>query len=223
MELTKQQIQFIDNRLENEGVKYWDIRIEMLDHVVSDIEQKLKSENSEYEFKEMVQESFISLGWKENFNGGGFEKVISARLKMYNKNQNKNFKQYFKETFLKLNYILGTVSLAISVIYFQENKFALKFIFFSMMVIYVSHILRFFIKYKLFNSARLNSAILFATFPMTIFNILIYVPDVFFEYKMSIFNIYVVLVIINPFLAIGLSYFNNELKKAQKIYNQLIS
>jgi hypothetical protein len=36
MELTKQQIQHIENRLIKNGVKYWDIRIEMLDHVVSD-------------------------------------------------------------------------------------------------------------------------------------------------------------------------------------------
>jgi len=64
MELTKKQVQFIDHRLETEGIKYWDIRIEMLDHVVSDVEQKLKPENSEYEFKEMVQASFIDLGWK---------------------------------------------------------------------------------------------------------------------------------------------------------------
>ncbi|MDN3618354.1 hypothetical protein QWY81_02655 [Polaribacter undariae] len=72
MELTKEQIQYIDHRLENEGVKYWDIRIEMLDHIISDVEKNLKPENTEYEFKEIVQTSFVTLGWKENFNGSNF-------------------------------------------------------------------------------------------------------------------------------------------------------
>ena len=54
MEIAKEQIQYIDDRLENEGIKYWDIRIELLDHVVSDIEKRMKVENSENDFKEMV-------------------------------------------------------------------------------------------------------------------------------------------------------------------------
>ena len=41
MELTKEQIQYIENRLIKDGVKYWDIRIEMLDHIVSDVEKTL--------------------------------------------------------------------------------------------------------------------------------------------------------------------------------------
>ena len=62
MELSKEQIQYIDHRLENEGVKYWDIRIEMLDHVISNVEENLTPENSEYEFKEKVQTAFVTLG-----------------------------------------------------------------------------------------------------------------------------------------------------------------
>ena len=95
MELTKEQIRFIDHRLEKDGVKYWDIRIEMLDHIVSDLEKNLKPENSEYEFKEIVQEAFVSLGWKENFNGSNFEKL--------NKEGWKNVgKKYQKEYFLEV-------------------------------------------------------------------------------------------------------------------------
>jgi hypothetical protein len=33
MELTKQQIQHIDHRLENEGIKYWDLRT--MQHLVN--------------------------------------------------------------------------------------------------------------------------------------------------------------------------------------------
>ena len=101
MELTKEQIQYIDHRLENEGVKYWDIRIEMLDHIISDVEKNLKPENTEYEFKEIVQTSFVSLGWKENFNGGGFEKFNKQGWKNTNKFYRKMYFQEFVAFFRK--------------------------------------------------------------------------------------------------------------------------
>jgi hypothetical protein len=223
MELTKQQIQHIDHRLENEGIKYWDIRIEMLDHVVSDVEQKLKLENSEYEFKEIVQESFVALGWKENFNGGGFESVLASRLRIYNRNKNKKFRQYFKETFFKPNFILGIFSYATAVFYFQENKLGLKVIFFSTIAVYVAFMLRFAFKYKVMNSARLGSAIVFATFLIAILNVVIQMPKFFFDYEISLFSISMIMIVVASFSAIGISYLNEELKKAQKIYNQLIS
>jgi hypothetical protein len=222
MELTKQQIQHIDHRLENEGIKYWDIRIEMLDHVVSDIEKNLKPKNSEYEFKEMMQESFVALGWKENFNGGGFESVLASRLRIYNRNKNKKFRQYFKETFFKPNFILGIFSYVTTVFYFQENKLALKVIFFSMIAVYVAFMLRFAFKYKVMNSARLVSAIVFATFPMAILNVVIQMPKFFFDYQINLFSISITMIVVASFSAIGISYLNEELKKAQKIYNQLI-
>jgi hypothetical protein len=60
MELTTQQIQEIDNCLKKKGIKYWDIRIEMLDHVVTDVEKRLdKGEGLE----EAISDSFVTLGW----------------------------------------------------------------------------------------------------------------------------------------------------------------
>ena len=59
MELTKEQIQFIDNRLKNEGIKYWDIRIEMLDHIVSDVEKNAKTTN----FKSELNSALKRIGW----------------------------------------------------------------------------------------------------------------------------------------------------------------
>jgi hypothetical protein len=223
MELTKKQIQFIDYRLESEGVKYWDIRIEMLDHVVSDIEKKLKPENSKYEFNAMVQESLVSLGWKENFNGGGFDQVLKERLKLYNKNRNKIYFKYLKETLQSFKLILGVLSLMITLFLFQGNKQALKLFFFVMMGFYVAFMLRFAIKYKVMNSARMTSALMFATFPIAIFNLLVYIPDVFFEYKLGVYEISWIMILVVPFSAIGMSFINQELKKTQKIYNHLIS
>ena len=48
MKLTKENIQFIDNYLKNSEVIYYDIRMEMLDHVATALEQKMESENLDF-------------------------------------------------------------------------------------------------------------------------------------------------------------------------------
>jgi hypothetical protein len=99
MELTKEQIQFIDQRLENEGIKYWDVRIEMLDHIVSDVENKLTDENTQHEFKVIVQGALFSLGWQKNFNGGGLDYLNKQGWKNANKGYRKMFYQSFLDFF----------------------------------------------------------------------------------------------------------------------------
>jgi hypothetical protein len=149
MELTKEQILHIDHRLENDGVKYWDIRIEMLDHVVSDVEKHLQLESSENEFKEMVQESFIALGWKVNFNGNNFPNSNTNAWKNVNKEYRRmyhqgfiNFFKSFKNIGLLLCFIVTflTVSNYVNFKIFKTISFVLFvlpilfFIFYSIKV-----------------------------------------------------------------------------------------
>jgi hypothetical protein len=46
--LTPQEIQFIDNYLKNSEVIYYDIRMEMLDHIATAVEQKMEVENLDF-------------------------------------------------------------------------------------------------------------------------------------------------------------------------------
>ncbi len=48
MNLTLENIKFIDNYLKNSEVIYYDIRMEMLDHVATAIEQKMNSEQLDF-------------------------------------------------------------------------------------------------------------------------------------------------------------------------------
>lgn len=102
MELSKEQIQYIDNRLENEGVKYWDIRIELLDHVVSDVEKKLNENSSESDFKKLTHNSFVSLGWNGSFNN-----LTKQRLFSINKIVRKQYFNQIIALFKSINSILG--------------------------------------------------------------------------------------------------------------------
>lgn len=45
MPLTQTQIQYIDNYLIKNGVNYWDVRLELLDHIVLAVEAKMQSDN----------------------------------------------------------------------------------------------------------------------------------------------------------------------------------
>lgn len=48
MKLTLENIKFIDNYLKNSEVIYYDIRMEMLDHVATAVEQKMQAENLDF-------------------------------------------------------------------------------------------------------------------------------------------------------------------------------
>ncbi|TXD50594.1 MULTISPECIES: hypothetical protein [unclassified Polaribacter] len=66
MELTKEQILHIENRLEKNGIKYWDIKIEILDHIVSDIEKRLTIGEL---YKSALENSFYALGFHGDLTG----------------------------------------------------------------------------------------------------------------------------------------------------------
>ena len=48
MSLSSENIQFIDNYLKNSEVIYYDIRMEMLDHVATALEHKMQAENLDF-------------------------------------------------------------------------------------------------------------------------------------------------------------------------------
>lgn len=223
MELTKEQIKFIDHRLENEGIKYWDIRIEMLDHVVSDVESILKPENSAYEFKEIVQQSFEKLGWKENFNGGGLESVFIQRLKIYSKGANKGIVKEYKEKLSDIKVIAAILILFIYLFTFRNNIIVIKSSLALALLIFTVAVIWFSFRYKVFNSVRLNRSIIFATIPLSILNCAMFFPKFFLGYeKLSSSYVTVIFGVILPFSIIGINFLYKEFKSAQIIYNKLI-
>lgn len=66
MKLTSENIKFIDNYLKNSEVIYYDIRMEMLDHIATAIEQKMKVEHLEFYD---VFKSYMLLNKKEILKG----------------------------------------------------------------------------------------------------------------------------------------------------------
>ncbi len=221
MELTKEQVQFIENRLENDGIKYWDIRIEMLDHVVTDVQNRI--EKGEL-FKSAVQNSFVSLGWKENFNGSSFEAILQEKQNLFAKKYRKSFWAYFKTCVFKPSSIIWIFSI-IAILYFiYPYKVIFKYTLFTFLGIVTILFFYFFTKYKVYKSVQLNNALIQTFLSLNLINIYLNVPKMF-EVDLLKFHFLTTLVFSFVFIQsyIGIRFFLKEYTKINNTYQKLIS
>lgn len=122
MELTKEQVQAIDSRLKNNGVNYWDIRIELLDHVVTDIESRLSKGSS---LDNAVASAFHYLRLN-----GNLQELTRQRLFGINKIVKKQYARKIKELLVTPYYLLPILLFICSYlsIYFFSNLFVFKIV-----------------------------------------------------------------------------------------------
>ena len=104
MKLSKEQIQYIDDYLKHHKFKYWDIRFEVLDHIVNTVENKMKEGISFDDAMIEVHKSFgnsMKMFWNTGVeysifaNGNGYKKLIQNKKKELNKKyRNLMFKEF---------------------------------------------------------------------------------------------------------------------------------
>lgn len=101
MELTKQQVASIDQHLCENGVKYWDIRIEMLDHIVTDVENRMHSGKT---FEVAKGEALAQIGWSGNLSD-----IAKERLQGINKKVRNGYFREFGKLFVNLKTLLVVI------------------------------------------------------------------------------------------------------------------
>ena len=111
MELTKEQIQQIDNRLKKRGIKYWDLRIEMVDHIVSDMETNATTND----FKVELEKTLRKLNWNGSLRGINTEGWQNTNRK-YRKEYHSAFIRFFTSFTNVFFYVL------ISILYYFISK-----------------------------------------------------------------------------------------------------
>ncbi len=101
MELTKEQLLQIDNYIFVCGIKYYDVRAEIVDHFANILEEKLE-ENPDLYFKKEIENIH------RNFSDRGFSKLLKEKTSSVTK---KFYKESLKHliTFFKLPKILISV------------------------------------------------------------------------------------------------------------------
>lgn len=227
MELSKEQIKHIEHRLENEGVKYWEIRIEMLDHIVSDVEKKYKLSNTEYEFKEIVQESFVALGWRENFNGSNFPNRDKDTFKSINKEYRKMYYQGFIDVFKSFKNVCIILCIFILFYVFSKNvnfqifKRASLVIFFLPMLIFFFYAIKCFSK-KYKKSIHLNYGSFYFSFAFIMINLPVQYLKEFTESNQKRFLI-IALPLYYIFTYSGYKVYQKAIDRLEKMRIQLMS
>ena len=103
MKLTNEQVLQIDNYVSNSGIKYYDVKNEIIDHFATILEQKL-AENPKLDFKQEIANI------QDSFSDTGFKKLQEEKTKSV---KNQFLKQSLQHliSFLKLPKILITVSI----------------------------------------------------------------------------------------------------------------
>lgn len=106
MKLTKEEIKFIDNYLIKNEVKFWDVRLELLDHIVSAVEDKITNDGISFneallEVHKSFGNQFIEFGVSKDriFEKGlyqsniGFKNFVKQKQKEIRR---KNFRSYWR-------------------------------------------------------------------------------------------------------------------------------
>ena len=170
MELTKQDIQFIDNYLKKE-VKYWDIRLEMIDHLASKLEDNDKNIILD---KVFLKEEFGPY-WKINQN-------TKARIKLINNKYRRAFFKGFIGLLKSFKSILIFVFLLIIDAKFYHITSYNIFIEVNILIIFITLIPLFFVFIKNFKIT--NSSIGFDyIFTYSSFFLLVFYQIVFYLFR----------------------------------------
>ena len=121
MQLTKEQILYIEDYIKGFDIKYYEIYMEILDHMILSVETILE-QNKEIIFEDAVIQAKVEGFGKKGFRGMMNEKVKLAKKQARNEN-NKKIKEYF--TLPKLVLTIGVfVVYYFFLSFFQEpNKF----------------------------------------------------------------------------------------------------
>lgn len=162
MELTKEQIQQINNYLKEAGIKYWDIRIEMIDHFASKVENNTIELNEE-SLKKEFGHGYIS------------SNKIQTRLKAINEKYRNLFLQEiisFFKSFRGLFIALGLFIVEYLLFHFLDIKIFKKVnmvLFLSVAAFAVLYSLKLLLKDRY--SVHLNQAIFYVMISFLIFNL----------------------------------------------------
>lgn len=124
MELTKEQLLQIDNYIFSCGIKFYDVRTEIVDHFANILEEKL-DENPDLNFKREIENIH------RNFSDRGFSKLLKEKTKAV---QTKFYKQSLKHliTFFKLPKII-IILVITSVLFYVMNVINDKETFFAVL------------------------------------------------------------------------------------------
>lgn len=155
MKLNQENIQFIDNYLKNSEVIYYDIRMEMLDHVATAVEQKMEAENLDFydAFKSYMVVNKKEI-LKENKLWPGFSKDIILNF----------FKFLMHPILILIGVLFYLFYKNVAVFNYFSESFTIRNLFFVFMIVlaFFQHIyFRLIMKQRFFVLEKLGGLLVF--------------------------------------------------------------
>ena len=216
MELTKEQIMEIDKRLKSGGIKYWDLRLEMIDHIATDLEQNAKNDD----FTKELNNSLKRIGYFYNLsalNTNGWQNVN----KYYRKKYFENIKNYLKNPLTLLLILLNVVINYSLFDYLPFKTFKLLHLSWFLIVSIPFFILTtklWFKKYGRF--VHLDYGIFYFGFALIMVNLPLQFSSYFDVFSQKIF-----LILLFPLFTLatfsGYQLFRESIQKAEKLRKEL--
>ena len=131
MELTKEQVLQIDNYISSCGIKYYDVRTEIIDHFANILENKLE-ENPNLDFKKEI----ITI--HKNFSDKGFYKLLKEKRKsverLFYKSTFKHLVSFFKLPKIIISSALFYVLFLIMKLFINKEHFFQILVGFGMFI-----------------------------------------------------------------------------------------
>jgi len=234
--LSKEQILYIDDYLKHHKVKYWDIRIELLDHIVSSVEEKIDKGISFDDAMTGVHQNFgnsMKMLWNTGVeysifaNGDGYKDLIQVKREQINKKYRnlyfkeiKNFFKSFRNVLVLLSFIF------IEFLLFKQMEFnwfkkVNLVLFISPILLFYGYSFRNFLMKK--RSINMQYALLYVTSSSLILQGFIQFINVEEIFKVSDQTQAMILAVILP-LNLALIYCGFEVyKKAENFYLEVFN
>ncbi|MBV7269185.1 hypothetical protein [Winogradskyella luteola] len=171
MKLSENDIQTIDRYLKDKGIGYWDIRLEMTDHIACEMESK----NGSYDFHTLFMHVLDRLGWKNDLKS--FEQ---RRLRSINKTVRKKYVSNFVGLFTNIKTLI-VVGFFVFAYYLLFQNFSSKVFSIISLMLFGLPILYFTIHYaymsiKFKKSGYLLYGYFYIIFSMLMSNLLYQLP-----------------------------------------------
>ncbi|WP_422106689.1 hypothetical protein [Winogradskyella sp.] len=163
MKLNTDHIQRIDDYLKAKGIRYWDIRLEMTDHLACKIEDYKGS----CDFKSLFNQTLSELGWDKNLKW-----YQDKRLKSINAKIRRKYFKNFIELFTNLRYLSFVVVFSFAY-YLVFNIFSSKTFGVISLMLFGLPVLYFTVHYAYMNLKFKKSGYLLYGYFYIIFSVLI--------------------------------------------------
>lgn len=221
MKLTKENIETIDRHFKNKGVGYWDIRLEMIDHVACKMEEKQGS----YDFESLFKYTIKDLNWEGDLKDYEQQR-LTAIGKTVGKRYFKNIRGFF--TNIKTLLLIGLFVMAYYLCFqnFSQKTFRmLSLVLFSAPIVYFTiHYAYTSLKYK--KSGYVLYGYFYLTFSIMMSSIFYQLgPNSIIDVSsITRHNIIFFTTIFNVvFTTSGVIVYLESYKKYQNVYKNLIS